>query len=273
MSHISNQIRKASLFSLLSFFFMVFSGFATAKEADQTDSSLERVQKNSVLRVCSDAGFLPFEMRTSSGDWAGFDVDMMQSFAKSLHVKLEMIQINFDGIIPALIAGKCDLIASAMTVTPERQKVVNFSDVTYENSLSIALKNTKENQVKYKNLESLDKENIKIAVRTGSTSDIYLSKQLKNAKILRFDQDADLSLAVSQSKANAFVYDSNYIKIMNKSAAEKFLVVPTSYTTEKLSVAGRKQDKVLMQKFNVFLKSWKSDGSYKKTESKYFDTK
>ncbi|MES2614568.1 MAG: transporter substrate-binding domain-containing protein, partial [Bdellovibrionota bacterium] len=144
------------------------------------------------LKVCSDAGFLPFEMKNSSGQWEGFDVDMMNDFAVSMGVKLEMVQMNFDGIIPALLSKKCDMIAAGMTVTPERKKVVTFSTPTFENSLSIAFKNSREANTKYVNLDSLDKAGMKIAVKTGYTSDIYLTKNLKNAVVLRFDSDTDL---------------------------------------------------------------------------------
>lgn len=270
MIHILRTLEKKAVLISTLLISMIYSSNSYANEVLKLDDSLTRVQKNAVLKVCSDAGFLPFEIRTASGGWTGFDVDMMNDFAKHINVKLEMIQINFDGIIPALLANKCDMIAAALTITPEREKVVSFSDVTFENGLSVALKNTKENTLKYKNFDSLDKENIKIAVRTGSTSDIYLTRKLKLAKIMRFDQDADLLLAVSQGKANAYVNDSTYVKLTNKAATEKFLVLPTPFVSEKLSVAGRKRDKLLMEKFNSFLKKWKSDGSYKKTEKKYF---
>lgn len=238
--------------------------------SEPSDASLSRIQKKGTLKVCSDAGFLPFEMKTASGDWTGFDVDMMKDFSKSISVKLEMVQINFDGIIPALLSGKCDLIAAGMTVTPARERVVTFSESTFENGLSIALKNTPQNRAEYKDLASLDHDGIKIAVKTGYTSDIYLSKTLKKAKILRFDQDADLLLAVSQGRANAFVSNSTYVKMMDKANSKKLLVLATPITAEKYSVAGRKQDKTLMSAFNSFLKKWRMDGDYKKTELRYF---
>lgn len=270
MIYVLRTLEKKGLLISALFLAIVFTSMSYASAPFKSDESLTRVQKNAVLKVCSDAGFLPFEVRTASGGWTGFDVDMMKDFAKSIDVKLEMVQINFDGIIPALLANKCDMIAAAVTITPEREKVVSFSDVTFENGLSAALKNTKENRLKYQSFNSLDKENIKIAVRTGSTSDIYLTRSLKYAKIMRFDQDADLLLAVSQGKANAYVNDSTYVKLTNKTATEKFLILATPFASEKLSVAARKQDKILMEKFNSFLKNWKTDGSYKKTEKKYF---
>jgi len=263
-----SQLYRTFLSSVL---FFQASHFAVARQNTTDDPSLARIQKSGVLRVCSDAGFLPFEMRTSSGGWTGFDVDMMNDFSKSLDVRLEMVQISFDGIIPALLAGKCDLIAAGMTVTPDRQKVVVFSNTTYENGISVAMKNTATNKEKYKDLKSLDQNGIRIAVKTGYTSDIYLTKTLKHAQIMRFDQDSDLLLAVTQGRADAFASDTTYVKLTNKANQDKFLVLPTAITTEKFSIAGKKQDKILMEKFNSFLKKWKHDGNDKKAEAKYFE--
>jgi len=226
--------------------------------------------KNNTVKVCSDAGFLPFEMKNNQGQWEGFDVDMMNSFAQSLNAKLQMVQINFDGIIPALLSGKCDMIAAGMTVTPSRQKVVAFSHPTFVNGLSIAFRNTDEAKTKYTSLTSLDKIGVKIAVKTGYTSDIYLTKNLKNAQILRFDQDTDLYLAVMQNRADAFVSDSTYVSLIAKDNANKLIVLPTKLTAEEFSVATRMQDKELVQAFNQFLEKWKSSTDYRKVYEKYF---
>ncbi len=226
--------------------------------------------KNNVLKVCSDAGFLPFEMKNDAGDWQGFDVEMMGAFASSLHYKLEMVQTNFDGIIPALISGKCDMIAAGMTITPNREKVVSFSQATFSNGLSLAIKNTPENQQKYKKFSSLDQPGVKFAVKTGYTSDIYLTKNLKMAQILRFDQDIDMYMAVMQGRATAFLSDATYVNIIAKQNPNKLIITPTDISVQNFSVAARKQDVALMASFNKFLVSWKVSPEYKKTYKKYF---
>lgn len=226
--------------------------------------------KVSTLRVCSDAGFLPFEMKNNAGEWEGFDVEMMEEFAKSINAKLVMVQISFDGIIPALLSKKCDMIAAGMTVTPSRKQVVSFSKPTFQNGLSIAIKNTAENNDKFKDLMSLDKIGVKIAVKTGYTSDIYLSKNLKNAKILRFDQDTDLVLAVLQERADAFMSDATYVSLISKENQKKFITLPTNVTSEEFSVAIRPDDKELLRKFNAFLDKWKGSPAYSQLYDKYF---
>lgn len=235
------------------------------------DHSLQKIKSDKELKVCSDAGFLPFEMKTQKGEWIGFDVDMMKEFSKSLSVDLKMIQISFDGIIPALVSGKCDMIAAGMTVTPERKVMVAFSEPTFTAGLSIAVKNTDKNKKEVSNLNSLDKPNYKVAVKTGYTSDLYLTKTLKKAQILRFDQDADLVLAVMQNRANALVSDSTYVDLMDKGNKDKFIILPTEIVANHFAVAARKDDHELMQVFNSFLKTWREDGGYDKAKKSYFE--
>jgi polar amino acid transport system substrate-binding protein len=240
-------------------------------EPKKEDASLQKVKNDKSLKVCSDAGFLPFEMKTQKGEWIGFDVEMMKEFSKAISVELKMVQISFDGIIPALVSGKCDMIAAGMTVTPERKVMVTFSDPTFTSGLSIAIKNTEKNKEEYKDFSSLDQKNVKIAVKTGYTSDIYLTKMLKKAQILRFDQDSDLVLAVMQGRANAFVSDSTYVDLMEKGNKNKFIILPTKVVAEHFSVAGRKDDLELMKSFNSFLKNWKDSGAYNRVKKSYFE--
>ncbi len=248
-----------------------YNAFATSSdEIKKEDQSLQKIKTEKVLKVCSDAGFLPFEMKTQKGDWIGFDVDMMKEFAKTLSAELRMIQISFDGIIPALVSAKCDLIAAGMTVTNERKAMVLFSEPTFTSGLSIAIKNNEKNKNDFKDLDSLDKSGNKIAVKTGYTSDIYLSKTLKKAQILKFDQDADLVLAVMQGRANAFVSDTTYVDLMEKGNKNKFIILPTKVVAESFSIAARKDDHGLINKFNVFLKSWRDSGGYDKAKKYYF---
>lgn len=272
---IRNKKKFLSTFSFFLFSFTINSSAApfANNEFKKEDNSLENIKKNKFLKICSDAGFLPFEMKTKTGEWIGFDVDMMSEFSKSISVKLQMVQTSFDGIIPALISGKCDMIASGMTITPERKKIVSFSDPTFINGISIAIKNTEKNKTEYKDLSSLDKEGIKIAVRTGYTSDIYLSKNLKKAHILRFDHNSDLILSVMQGRAIAFISDTTYVNLMDERNKNRLIILPTEIAYEKISIAARKKDLELMKSFNQFLKNWKKNGGYDKAKKLYFEDK
>ena len=93
----------------------------------QKASTLEKIIQRGTLRVGLEAGYMPFEMTDKKGKIVGFDVDMVTEMAKSMGVKLELVNTAWDGIIPALLSDKFDIIASGMTINQERNLKINFA--------------------------------------------------------------------------------------------------------------------------------------------------
>ena len=90
--------------------------------------TIEAILKRGELRVGFEAGYLPFEMANKKGDFVGFDIDMAKEMAKAMGVKFVPVNTAWDGIIPALLTDKFDIIMSGMTITQERNLKVNFAD-------------------------------------------------------------------------------------------------------------------------------------------------
>lgn len=250
---------------LLSFLFVSSIAFATAN-----DTSFEKIQKSGVLKVCSQAGFIPFEMKDNKGNWKGFDVDIMQEFSKKHKLKLVMLDTTLDGLIPSLLTGKCDFIASGLTITEERQKAVLFSKPVYQVIISAALLGTPENKEKYKKFSDLDTKGTTIATHTGSAATLFLKGYLKNAAHLQFDTESDEVNAVVQKRTQAFVEDNVFIAHAKKEMKIDFY---TLFSDEKgeLAMAARKKDIQLIEKFNDFLDQIAKNGQYEAIKKKYFN--
>lgn len=234
---------------------------------------LDKIKQSKNLRVCLESGYMPMEMKTSSGKWLGFDVDMMTAFAKHLDVKLDLLDTKWDGIIPSLLSGKCDLIASSMAKTQEREKVVAFSDPYYQNQLLLAVRNTPENVTNFQCLEDFNHEKFSVSVKTGSSSDLFLNNSgaLKKAKILKFDADSDIVSAVLTGKSDAFIYDTPYVKMAALSHPGKLHIVPQGFNGDEFGVAFKKSNNDLRESFNQFLRQWKESSAYEKSLKYYFD--
>jgi polar amino acid transport system substrate-binding protein len=111
--------------------FMVLCMATVAFAADidlAKKSTIETILKNKKLRVGLEAGYMPFEMRDKKGDIVGFDVDMAKAMVAAMgkDIQLELINTAWDGIIPALLTDKFDIIMSGMTITQERNLQVSF---------------------------------------------------------------------------------------------------------------------------------------------------
>ncbi len=116
------------------------AGEATVVPVDEELSAdIEAVQKSEnietpptiddgMLQGGSDTAFPPFEFADDQGDYVGFDVDLMTAIAKKMGLEFEIVPTAWDGIIPALVSDRYDIIASAMTITEEREEQISFSD-------------------------------------------------------------------------------------------------------------------------------------------------
>ncbi|WGL59590.1 transporter substrate-binding domain-containing protein [Pigmentibacter sp. JX0631] len=272
-SSTNSGLRLAARSTLIKLFICAISTVILSKGIAAEKSILDTIKKDGVLRVCAESGYLPLEMKTASGKWLGFDPEMMEAYAKSLNVKLLMLDTKWDGIIPSLLTAKCDMIASSMAKTKERAKAVQFSDPYYDNKLLIATKDTPENRKLYKSLDDFNKPGLKVAVKTGSAPDLYLqdSKALNKAQIMRFDADADTLNAVIGGRALAFIYDTPYVKLAALNNPGKIYIVPSGFSGDQFAVAMRKKDQDLHSSFNKFLADWKKNGGYAKAVKYYFE--
>ncbi len=112
----------------------LFSGFVAAMvlmTASSTVSAgpiLDDIAKSGELRVCFDAGYMPFEMKSKNGSYIGFDIDIGKVMARQMGVKYVPVNTAWDGIIPTLLTGKCHLINAGMTINAKRNMRVNFAD-------------------------------------------------------------------------------------------------------------------------------------------------
>ena len=112
---------RRGLIFLLTVIAIACVGFATSAVADDIElakkSTIEDILKRGELRVGFEAGYLPFEMADKKGNFIGFDIDMAKEMAKAMGVKFVPVNTAWDGIIPALVTKKFDIIISGMTIS------------------------------------------------------------------------------------------------------------------------------------------------------------
>ena len=92
----------------------------------------KKAEAPKVLRVGTEPTFAPFEFqKDGSKEFDGFDMDLIRAIGKQLNMKVEILNMGFDALIPALNAGNIDVAAAGMSITPDRQKAVDMSDPYY----------------------------------------------------------------------------------------------------------------------------------------------
>ncbi len=173
---------------------------APARAQSTPESTIETMQKRGSMMVGM-ATFVPWAMRDEQGKLVGFEVDVATKLAQDLGLKLELVPTAWDGIIPALIAGKFDVIIGGMTITTKRNLTVNFS-APYDyagSSLAVALSMQKDFT-----LAALNSSAVTIACRRGSTACTNAAEYFPKATLRQFDDDAAMTQEVLNGNANAF---------------------------------------------------------------------
>jgi len=231
-------------------------------------STLNTILKRGELRVGLDAGYLPFEMTTRQGEIVGFDVDLAKEMAKAMNVKLTIVNTDFDGIIPALMADKFDIIISGMTVTQERNLTINFADPYIIVGQTVLL--AKKHEGKIRSYKDLNDPKFVVASRIGTTGEQAVKRLLPKAQYKSFEKEADGALEVLNGKADAFVYDLPFCAVfMAQQGAGKLVFLDEPFTYEPLGFGIKPGDPDFLNWLNNFLRQIKADGRYDRIYSKW----
>ena len=174
---------------------------ADAVSADR-ETLIEKVVRRGALRV-GFSSFVPWAMQNKEGKYIGFEIDVAERLANDLGVKLQLVPTNWDGIIPAMLSGKFDVIIGGMSITVQRALSVNFS-IPYDHSY-VDLTLNKEKSSAIVAMEDLNSPDIVIAVRTGTTAAIAAQKVFPKAQLRMFNDEAPAVEEVLSGRAHAFV--------------------------------------------------------------------
>ena len=167
--------------------------------------NLDSINERGTLRVGMST-FVPWAMRNKQGDLIGFEIDVAKRLAKDSGWKVEFVPTAWDGIIPALLAKKFDVIIGGMSVTPERSKSILFSDPYSHSGVQLAA--SKELADGFSSLADFNSRRVKIAARRGAYTVQVARETFPKAKILQFDDDAQAFQEVLNGNAHAVIASS-----------------------------------------------------------------
>lgn len=179
--------------------------FARDNNAPGATPNLDKINQRGTLRVGMST-FVPWAMRNKQGELIGFEIDVAKRLAKDSGWKVEFVPTSWDGIIPALLAKKFDVIIGGMSITSEREKSVLFS-TPYSHS-GVQLAANKELADGYNNFDDFNSRRVKIAARRGAFTVQVARETFPKAKILQFDDDAQAFQEVLNGNAHAVIASS-----------------------------------------------------------------
>ena len=167
-------------------------------------SALERIKNAGKLVVGTEAQYAPYEFRDANANIVGCDMFLASEIAKQLGVELEIVDMAFDGIIPAVQSGQVDLGIAAFTNTPERAEVIDFSDI-YEQSLQYLVVAAGNENV-YTTKESLAGQ--KVGAQRGTIQSQLIMNSLPDSELFELAKYPELALEVQNGNIAGLVVDA-----------------------------------------------------------------
>ncbi|MFJ9205866.1 transporter substrate-binding domain-containing protein [Bacillus velezensis] len=202
----------------------------------------------------------------SSGDIEGFDIDISKQLAKDIlgdEKKAEFKEVTSKTRIPMLQNGDIDAITATMTITDERKKEVDFSDVYFEAGQSLLVKKGSS----IKSTEDLGKGSKVLAVK-GSTSSQNIREKAPDASVLEFENYAEAFTALKAGQGDALTTD-NAILYGMADENKQYQLTGETFTDEPYGIAVKKGQSGLIKEINASLKKMKADGRYEKIYKKW----
>jgi ABC-type amino acid transport substrate-binding protein len=222
----------------------------------------DKIKKRGELIVATNAEFPPFEY-FEGDNIVGIDMDIAQAIADELGVELKIDHMNFDAVLAAVPSGKADLGIAALSTSPERLKVMDFSD-TYFTCSVVALVGIDNDTIKGQD----DLVGKRIGVQTGTIADT-IATDIEGAEVVRMNKDADSVQDLINGKLDAVLIDENPGKIFVSQNSDKIKMLDEQLSDDEYAIATKKGNTELIKVVNEVIKELKDSGEYDKILEKY----
>lgn len=225
--------------------------------------------KSDTVTVATNATYAPFEWRDKdSGKIVGYDIDILKAVTKRAGLDYDLRLINFNGIIPGLLAGQVDMAITGMTITDHRKKKVDFSEPYYDSGVRILVR--ADNQ----DIHSIDDlKGRKVGTEIGTTAYHYLTTHYPDLKLQLYPASSEMYMALNNGNVDAVLFDEPSIAYYVKTKGEgQVKTVGPLYEGEYYGIAFPKGSP-LRAKVNTALTAMKKDGTLAEIYEKWFDKK
>ena len=231
-----------------------------ADTAADTSAAEETEGAGGKIVMVTNAEFPQYEYHENN-TIVGIDADIARAIADQMGMELEIQDMAFDSLIPAIQSGKADFAAAGMTVNEERLRNVDFTE-TYAEAAQVII--VKEGSAIAAPADLTGK---KIGVQTGTTGDIY-ADDVENAEVQRFNKGMEAVMALTQDKLDAVIIDREPAKVFVKEN-EGLKILDEAFTEEEYAIAIKKGNTELLEKMNAAIKELKESGELQKIVDKY----
>ena len=231
---------------------------------DSGNHGEDKIKSAGVLKVGTEAQYAPYEFKDADAKIVGADIALAQKIADDLGVKLEVVDMKFEGIIPAVQSGQVDMGIAAFSNTPERAKEVDFSNI-YDKSEQMLVVDA-QNKDKYTSVDALS--GLKVGAQKGTIQSNLITKELTKSTLFELDKFPALALEVQNGNIAGLVADASVAKSLISGSCGKLAAANFTFTSEAAKVGKavviKKGNSGLVDAVNKSVDAFVSDGSWDK---------
>ena len=233
---------------------------AEATTAETAASELKTIESGKLI-MSTNAAFPPYEMVADDGSFEGIDVEVAGAIAEKLGLTLEVDDMDFDAALLAVQQNKSDIVMAGVTVTEDRQLVMNFSD-SYATGVQVVI-------VKEGSDVTLDNLGEKmIGTQRGTTGNIYTTDDYGDDHVTAYDNGASAVQALLNGQVDCVVIDSAPAEAF-VAANAGLTILDTEYVTENYAIGVNKDNTALLDAINQALAELTADGTIQAIVDKY----
>ena len=238
------------------------SEVASSEAASETETAELSTVEPGKLIMSTNAAFPPYEMTTDSGEFEGIDIETAQAIADKLGLELQIDDMDFDAALLAVQQGKADMVMAGVTVTDERQNVMDFTDSYATGIQSIIVKEDSD-------IASVDDlAGKKIGTQRGTTGYLYCSDDFGDENVVAYDNGLTAVQMLNNGQVDCVVIDNAPAKEFI-AANPGLKLLDTAYVEESYAIGVGKGNTELKDAINTALEELKADGTLQAIVDKY----
>ena len=231
---------------------------------------VDKIKERGALKIGFDT-FVPWAMKNKKGDYVGFELEVAQALADDLGVTAEFVPTAWDGIIPALLTAKFDVIIGGMGITEERRQRVAFTDPYEFSGIGIAASRISAPGLSY--LEDFNKKSIVVAVKGGTTAALTARVLLPKATLEAFDTEGQTMQELLSGRAQALLAGAPFPADLAARYPDRIYVpIPGTLTKEPVGMALNPRDTDALPALNAWIESRQACGWLNDRWSYWFET-
>ena len=235
---------------------------ASSEAASETETAELSTVEPGKLIMSTNAAFPPYEMTTDAGEFEGIDIETAQAIADKLGLELQIDDMDFDAALLAVQQGKSDMVMAGVTVTDERQNVMDFTDSYATGIQSIIVKEDSD-------IASVDDlAGKKIGTQRGTTGYLYCSDDFGDENVVAYDNGLTAVQMLNNGQVDCVVIDNAPAKEF-VAANPGLKLLDTAYVEENYAIGVGKGNTELKDAINTALEELKADGTLQAIVDKY----